>query len=143
MVITILFKGNISDILSRYCIEWETLYNIFIRPVYERLIQKKIIPKPERRSRHKEIRVLIDYFSEFDELIFFNPLLECLRTDFRNAVVHLNYWIDSDERIIYYYNIQIQKMKIKKMTFEELCKDLSILILNKIAYIARIATKIE
>lgn len=137
------FKGNISELLSRYCIEWETQYNIFVKPVFERLIQKRIISKPKRKGRHNEIRALVAYFSKSDELKMFNPILECLKTEFRNAVVHLNYWIDNKCKMIYYYNIQRNKMKINKMTFEDLCKNLSMLILFKIAYIAQIATKIE
>ncbi|MGC9780063.1 MAG: hypothetical protein HZR80_12530 [Candidatus Heimdallarchaeota archaeon] len=141
-ILQLITKGGISDLLSRYCIEWETQYNIFVKPVSDRLIQKRIIPKP-RRGRHNEIRALVSYFSTSDELNIFNPILECLKTEFRNAVVHLNYWIDNECKIIYYYNIKKHKIKIKKMTFEDLCKNLSMLILFKIAYIAQIATKIE
>lgn len=134
------FKGSHDDIISRYIIEWEVLYNTFVNPAYNQLYERKIIPTKQRGSgRQGEIDELINYFKTSDELKLFIPILECLETELRNSLVHLNYWIDAEKNLIYYYNLLQNDLEVKTYKFEDLCMKLILLSTLKFVYIIRIA----
>lgn len=91
------FFNKCENIIGSYIKEWEINYNIFVKPIIDRLKKLKIVPEKIDKGRYGEINTLNDYFKtkeSFSKLPFF---FEPMDTNMRNAFVHLDYFIDQNE----------------------------------------------
>lgn len=50
------------------------------------------------------VKSLKDYFEKDVKLKLLSPIMDFLDADLRNAIVHLDYYIDEEEDRLYYYD---------------------------------------
>lgn len=100
-----LFKISNINLLNAYVKEWETQFALLVKPVYENLLEKQLVPeKPKNKGNSFYIKSLKDYFERDVKLKLLSPIMDFLDADLRNSIVHLDYYIDEEEDCLYYYD---------------------------------------
>jgi len=99
------FKISNINLLNAYVKEWETQFALLVKPVYENLLEKQLVPeKPKNKGNSFYIKSLKDYFEKDVKLKLLSPIMDFLDADLRNSIVHLDYYIDEEEDRLYYYD---------------------------------------
>jgi len=105
------FGGNNTDILIKYWREWEIQYNAFVEPVFKKLKLK--LSRLGKSKRERQIIALKEYMVKYRKYKTFLNTLECLNTDLRNAIAHLDYYVDDEDNIVYYFSFNDQNEPIR------------------------------
>ncbi len=93
------------NLLNIYFREWETQNALFIKPVYNNLLKKNLVQKrPNNTSSMFYIKALQEFFEKDKDLQPLHPLMNFLNADIRNSIVHGDFYIDSSEDRLYYFD---------------------------------------
>ena len=91
--------GSKEDMLSLYCRLWETYFNILIGQIYFKL------KKDTKKGKYYQVEEVKEYLKKKQEYQPIYKLIGPINTNLRNAVTHLNYYIDNKEKKIYYHYV--------------------------------------
>ncbi|MBN1329158.1 MAG: hypothetical protein JXA54_06765 [Candidatus Heimdallarchaeota archaeon] len=141
-LIKLLFGGKNSDILLWYWREYEVQYNNFVKPSFMKLNLR--LPRNDNSpKRERQINGLKNELSKNPNYKVFTIFLESLNTSLRNAIAHLDYYIDDDTNEVFYFTYK-QDLPIKNQsTIEEIIKKLFFLLLAKLFMIVYLCDKFK
>ena len=131
------FRGSDEDLLNRYCREWETQYNVFVDPIWRNLRNKRQIPLhilQDRRwkGRGFQTQYIKDYLEQDADTKILGSFLLFMNTDLRNAIVHLNYYIDKASQAVVYFDLRQKLVNPEKISLQELANQLLLLIVARL-----------
>ncbi|MHA2246605.1 MAG: hypothetical protein ACXADY_16805 [Candidatus Hodarchaeales archaeon] len=120
-----IFPSSNEDLISRYVRMWESLYNIYVVPIWELLKDSPYFdPKlVTRRGRAARIQHVISFLEQHDDLKMLSFLFQGMNTDLRNAAVHMDYYIHNKTKELWYFfqlENQIQSRNIPLKELEDL-----------------------
>ena len=143
-------QNDINNILLnensviRYCREWEIQYSNFIKPIYDHLKRKKILPiGPFRRGRQGIIDAVYLFTQTKEDFKSFDFFIEPLDANLRNSLVHYNYFFEKDGKTLVYYNTYAEGLDIKKIPVKEFELKVLHLLIHKLIFNVRIAHKLS
>lgn len=139
-LVNIVFGGKNADILIWYWREWELQYSAFVEPVFRKL--KLQYARPDNRPRRERIIDAVKKRLASDpKYRMFTGFLDCLNTDLRNAIAHLDYYIDDELQVVTYFTGVKEIVKKKEITLHEVIKMLVILLYAKLFMLVYVSDK--
>lgn len=132
-----------EDIINSYVKEWEFNYNLFVKPIYDRLDELDYLPTKKEKFRHWQIEQVSKYFRSKDEVKNLEFLLEPLDTTMRNAFVHLDYFIDNNKKIITIFDRRKKKSNYTEITLHDLYMKVFRLKVNRLILLVLFSKKLS
>lgn len=132
-----IFRGSNEDLLNRYCREWETLYNVFVDPICTNLQNNRQIPSyilnaRKWKGRGFRTQYVKKYLEQDADTKILGSLLKSMNAELRNAIVHLNYYIDETSKAVVYFNLRQKKIQPKSIPLHDLETQLFLMIIARL-----------
>ena len=129
--------GTKEDMLSLYCRLWEMYFNILIGQIYYKL------KKDTKKGKYYQVEEVKEYLRKKPEYQPIYRLIRPINTNLRNAVTHLNYFINNQEKKIYYHYVVNKERKIERIALEELENAVKTLIIGNFMLILLLGDKMK
>lgn len=129
--------GSKEDLLSLYCRLWETFFNILIGQIYYKL------SKDTKKGKFYQVEEVKNFLKNNQAYIPIYKLIRPIDTNIRNAVTHLNYYINTTENSLYYYYTANKERFMKKISLEELEKGVNELLIGNFILILLLGDKMK
>ena len=123
--------------LSIYCRLWETYFNILIGQIYFKL------KKDTKKGKYYQVEEVKEYLKKKQEYQPIYKLIGPINTNLRNAVTHLNYYIDNKEKKLYYHYVVNKERKVERIALEELENAVKTLIIGNFMLILLLGDKMK
>ncbi len=142
-----IFRGSEEDLLNRYCREWETLYNVFVIPVWRNLKRTKQVPRdilrpPTWEGRKTQIQFIKNYLENDKDTRILTSLLHFMNTALRNAIFHLNYYIDEKSKNVVYFDLRQKDVQPETISLQKLANQLFLLILTRLVLLVTMGQRL-
>jgi len=130
--------GTKEDLLSLYCRLFETYFNILIGQISYALNHKNV-----KKGKYYQVEDVKRYLLRKYEYKALYQLLEPVNTNLRNAVTHLNYYINNKEKRLYYYYTVDKERKVESIEMDILEKNVKNLIVGNFMLILLLGEKLQ
>jgi len=132
-----------EQIISSYIKEWEFNYNLFVKPIYERMDELGHLPEKKEKYRHWQIEQVSNFFKSKEPISPLTFLLDPLDTTMRNAFVHLDYFIDNENRFITIINRKKKRNNCTEFSLDDFIKKVLRLKVNRLLFLVLISKKLS
>lgn len=139
-LINVVFGGKNADILIWYWREWELQFFSFVDPVFRKLSLKLARPD-DRPKRERMIDSLMTHLSKNPKYKMFTGFLVQLNTGLRNAIAHLDYYIDDELQVVTYYTRFKDNVTKNQIQLFDIIRMLVILLYAKLFMLVYISDK--
>ena len=139
-LINIVFGGKNADILIWYWREWELQFNAFVSPVFNILKLKKV-RIANKSTREQMIYAVKLRLSSDPKYRMFTGFLDCMNTELRNAIAHLDYYIDDEEQLVTYFTRYKDNVTKNQIALYDIIRMLVILLFAKLFMLVYISDK--
>lgn len=141
-LVKIVFGGKNNDILIWYWREWELQFFAFIEPVFQKLKLKLARPdnRPKRERKIDAVKIRLTGDPKYRMFLGF---LECMNTELRNAIAHLDYYVDDDELLVTYFSGKHDNITKNQITLYNVMSMLVILLYAKLFMLVYISDKYQ
>jgi len=134
---------NYKGLVEQYIQQWEVFYNILVNPIYTNIKTKNLLPEDFIWSgRHSEIQAVMDFLGKNDNYSSLQNLFEPMNTELRNAFVHLDYYIDSENKEVVIFNKKSKKQWSKTIPIREIEQNTLILTTFRLILLVNISYKL-
>lgn len=139
-LIKVVFGGKNADILIWYWREWELQFFSFVDPVFSKLGLK--LARPDNRpKRERKIDSLKTHLAKDPKYKMFTGFLVQLNTGLRNAIAHLDYYIDDEQQLVTYYTRFKDNVTKNQIPLFDIIRMLVILLYAKLFMLVYISDK--
>ena len=129
--------GTKEDLLTLYCRLWETYFNILIGQIYFKL------SKDTKKGKFFQVEEVKEYLMKDQNYQPIYKLIKPINTNIRNAVTHLNYYINNQENKLYYYYTVNKERHIERIGLEELEQGVKQLLIGNFMLLLLIGEKMK
>lgn len=129
--------GSKEDMLSLYCRLWETYFNILMGQIYYKL------KKDTKKGKYYQVEEVKEFLRKNIEYQAIFKLIMPINTNLRNAITHLNYYINNQEEKIYYHYVVNKERKIERIALDELENAVKMLIIGNFMLILLMGDKMK
>ena len=130
--------GTKEDLLSLYCRLFETYFNILIGQISYALSHKNT-----KKGKYYQVEDVKKYLLKKLDYRPLYTLIQPVNTNLRNAVTHLNYYINTKEKKLYYYYTVDKERKVESIAMDQLEQNVKDLIIGNFMLILLLGEKLQ